>query len=210
MIKIYHMEGRRSERVVWLCEELGLPYELIFKPGDVIGSWALIREVHPMALAPTFQDGDVTICESGAIIEYILARYGQGRLAPAVDSPEFPYYLEWLHFPEGTMANRLMNEKWLQPRPGTFMEQAYDQTMIGVTDKMLKWMDQILAEKQYIAGNDFTAADIMLPLVLNLVQMTGTALGDYSNIPSYLDRLRSRPAFIRTLEICQPLGPPPF
>jgi glutathione S-transferase len=204
------MEGRRSERIVWLCEELAVPYELIFKPGDVVGSWELIKNVHPMGLAPTIRDGDATICESGAIIEYILARYGQGRLRPSVDSAEFPYYLEWTHFAEGSMASRLMNDKWLQPRPGTFMVQAYDATMVGVTDKMLKWVEQTLSEKQYIAGNEFTAADIMMSIVLSLVEMMGTALAEYPHIQRYVQRLRSRPAFIRTLKLCQPLGPPPF
>jgi glutathione S-transferase len=210
VLKIYHMEARRSERVVWLCEELGIPYELIFIPGDVVGSWALIKNVHPMGLAPTVKDGATTICESGAIIEYILARYGQGRLSPAVDSAEFPYYLEWMHFAEGTMAGRLMNEKWLQPRPGTVMERAYDLTMVGVTDRMLNWIEAILAEKQYIAGHEFTAADIMMPMVLNLGHIGGAPLTGYSHIHRYLDRLKARPAYVRTLQICQPLGPPPF
>lgn len=210
MLKIYHIEARRSERIVWLCEELGMEYELIFKPGDVPGSWETIKQVHPMGLAPTIQDGDVVICESGAILQYILAKYGNGKLAPSPTSPDFPYYLEWLHFSEATFANRITTENWLQPKPGSFMEMAYPAVMVGVTDKMLNWINDILSAKQFIAGNEFTAADIMMPISLRLLELVEVNLKDYPHVAAYFERLTSRPAFVRTLEVCQPLGPPPF
>jgi hypothetical protein len=91
-LTIYHIEGRRSERIVWLCEELGLSYKLEFKRGDVPGSMQAIRQVSPlMPVAPTVRYGDQVIVESAGIIEMLLARHGAGRLRPAVDSPDFPY-----------------------------------------------------------------------------------------------------------------------
>src|SRR3984957_14188737 len=101
-LTIYHAEGRRSERIVWLCEELGIPYSLKFKRGDLAGTLDDIRAVCPlMPVAPVIKLDDQVIVESGAILELILARYGKGRLAPTVDSRDYPYYLQWLHFAEG-------------------------------------------------------------------------------------------------------------
>src|ERR1700677_3053868 len=108
-LTIYHLEGRRSERIVWLCEELGLPYKLEFKQGDLAGSMQTIRDLTPlMPVAPTVRIYNQIMVESGAIIELILAREGKGRLVPAIDSPDYPYYLQWMHFAEGSLAARLV------------------------------------------------------------------------------------------------------
>src|SRR5271170_5426350 len=99
-ITIYHLEGRRSERIVWLCEELGVPYKLEYKRGDLAGSMQTIKSVSPlMPVAPTVRIGDQVMVESGAIIELILAREGKGRLEPAVNSPDYAYYLQWMRRP---------------------------------------------------------------------------------------------------------------
>ena len=104
-IVIYHAEGRRSERIAWLCEDLGLPYELKYRRGDVAGSFADIRAVNPgMAVAPTVIYNGQILNESGAILELILDRHGDGRLRPAVNSPDYPAYLMFMHFAEGTLA----------------------------------------------------------------------------------------------------------
>src|SRR6202046_416939 len=104
-LTIYHIEGRRSERIVWLCEELGLPYKLEYKRGDIAASMKAIHEVSPlMPVAPTVRIGDQIMVESGAIIELILARAGNGRLQPAVHSPDYTYYLQWMDFVEGSLA----------------------------------------------------------------------------------------------------------
>ena len=107
-ITIYHLEGRRSERIVWLMEELGLPYKLEFKRGDLAGSMAASRRsTHGMPVAPTVKYGDQVIVESGAIIETILNRHAPGKLQPALDSPDYPYHLIWMHYAEGSLAARL-------------------------------------------------------------------------------------------------------
>ncbi|HWS74756.1 MAG TPA: glutathione S-transferase, partial [Quisquiliibacterium sp.] len=103
-MKIYHAPNSRSIRIVWLFEELGLPYELEkFSLGASEMRSPEYRRVHPMGRVPALQDGDVTLLESGAIVEYVLARYGNGRMAPPVSSPDFPAYLQWLHYAEGML-----------------------------------------------------------------------------------------------------------
>ena len=98
-MKIYYAPNTRAVRIVWLCNELQLPYELErFKLGDKAMRAPEYLHVHPLGRVPTIEDGDTTVFESGAIVQYILARYGQGRLAPTVESPDFGPYLQWLHF----------------------------------------------------------------------------------------------------------------
>ena len=110
-VTIYHLEGRRSERVVWLMEELGLPYKLEFKRGDLGASMAAIKAINPgMPVAPTVKYGDQVIVESGAIIETILNRHAPGKLQPALDSPDYPYHLIWMHYAEGSLAARLFQD----------------------------------------------------------------------------------------------------
>src|SRR5262245_41781804 len=106
-IRIYHIEGRRSFRVVWMCEELGLPYELMFKQGEVFGSMTELRKVNPsMPLAPSVEiDGELLV-ESGAILEVLAARHAPGVLIPAVDSPDYVRHELWMHFAEGSAMAR--------------------------------------------------------------------------------------------------------
>ena len=112
MIMIRHIEGRRSERVAWLLEELGIPYALDFIGGDVMGSLMALEQHHEMRMTPIVEDGDVVMVESSAILEYLLARYGKGSgLRPVEDAPEFPAYLEFLHFAEGTAMQKITADR---------------------------------------------------------------------------------------------------
>ena len=211
MLKIYHIEARRSERVVWLMEELDLPYELIFKPGDIMGSAMAIKAAHPIGAAPTVQDGDVWICESGAVLEYIIARYGEGRFGVPVDQPEFPLYLQWMHFAEGTAMDRILGELMLKP----FLEIAPANTSvlsglyIGAEQRMLNFIEQSLEKHTYFAGKTFTAADIMMFMPAR----SGEHRRDpnaYPRIGEWLERVRDRPAYKRMLARALPNGPPPM
>src|SRR5687767_813680 len=110
-VTIYHLEGRRSERIVWLMEELRLPYKLEFKRGDLMGSMAAIRAINPtVPMAPTVKYGDQILVESGAIIETILDRHAPGTLRPALDSADYPRYVMWMHYAEGSLAARLFSD----------------------------------------------------------------------------------------------------
>ena len=118
-MKIYYAPNTRAVRIVWLFEELGLPYELeTFKLGDSSMRSPGYLKVHPMGRVPTLEDGETTIFESGAIVQYVLAKYGDGRLAPDIASPEFPAYLQWLHYAEGMImppVNSIVVETILLP-----------------------------------------------------------------------------------------------
>jgi glutathione S-transferase len=110
-IVIHHIEGRRSERVAWLLEELGVPYELDFIQGDIVGSLLALEKHHEMRMAPVVHIGDLVMVESGAILELLLARYGKASgLRPSEGAPELPAYLEFLHFAEGTAMAKIMTD----------------------------------------------------------------------------------------------------
>ncbi len=111
MITLYHLDQSRSERVIWLLEELGIDYrlELFLRQPDLYGPAAL-KDAHALGRAPVIRDGDVTLAESGAIVEYLIARHGQGRLSVAPDRPEFAAYLYWLHYAEGSLMLQLLRE----------------------------------------------------------------------------------------------------
>jgi glutathione S-transferase len=112
MIMIRHIEGRRSERIAWLLEELGVPYTLDYIAGDVPGSLLALEQHHEMRMTPIVEDGDVVMVESSAIIEYLLVKYGKGSsLRPAESAPEFPAYLEFLHFAEGTAMQKIISDQ---------------------------------------------------------------------------------------------------
>ena len=161
-MKLYHAPGTRSVRIVWLLEELGLPYELeLHKLGDPRMRSPEYLKVHPMGRVPTLEDGDVRIFESGAIVQYLLARHGGGRMLPAVDSAEFPTYLQWLHYAEGMImppVNTIVVETKLLPperRNDVNVERATKLLL-----RMLTAVDTHMAGRDYLAS-EFSGADIM-------------------------------------------------
>jgi glutathione S-transferase len=222
MIRIYHIEARRSERVAWLLEELAVPYELVFKPGDVMGSGALMQGAHPTPMAPVVEDGGDVLIESGAILETLLNRYGGGRLRPAVTSPEHPRYLEWLHYAEGTaMARFTMEAVSVRLPPSKNPE--VQKRRVGVSARILKYLDDTLARSPYLAGGEFTAADINMHFAIRIgasiaagefgvpsamLQPSDAAYAPYPHLKAYMDRLEARPAFQRMRATTMPQGWP--
>src|SRR6202789_3161710 len=154
-LTIYHIEGRRSERIVWLCEELGLPYQLEYKRGDIAASMKTIHDVSPlMPVAPTVRIGDQVMVESGAIIELILARAGNGRLEPAVNSPDYPYYLQWMHFAEGSFAARAIADYRVALIQGKPKTPAGGYKLVD-TEGVLAFMEDFLSKHAYFGGVGF-------------------------------------------------------
>jgi glutathione S-transferase len=210
MLKIYHIEARRSERVVWLMEELGLPYELIFTPADIMASAAAIKAVHPIGAAPTIQDGDLWLCESGAILEYVIARHGDGRLGVRAGRREFPLYLQWMHFAEGTAMDRILGEMALKP----LLEGAPANTSplavlyVGRTRQLLEFFELSLQDRPYFAGEVFTAADIMMHLPVRVTALRADA-NSFPKVAAWLERVERRDAFKRMVARALPNGPPP-
>lgn len=197
-MKIYHAPNTRSVRIVWLFEELGLPYELEkLKLGDPGMRSPEYLRVHPMGRVPALQDKDTTIVESGAIVQYVLARHGNGRLAPDVSSPDFPRYLQWLHYAEGMImppVNIIVVETILLP-PERRNQVNVDRAT-KLLSRMLSAVDAHLTEREFLAG-DFSGADIMTGHACTVARRLGADVSDKPNVAAYIERLNARPAMQR-------------
>lgn len=215
VVTIYHIEGRRSFRVIWLCEELGIPYRLVFKQGDVRGSMATIREVNPLVpMAPTIgYDGQI-IVESGAILELLQTRYGRGRLAPALTSPDYPAYLQWMHFAEGTAMYRIYAQRFaasvakipIEQVPVGYTADGKNAGPVGV-QAVIDFMEVFLAKHPYFGGQEFSAADIMMEFVPRAAKLTaGFDTVNFPHIQAWLQRVDARPAYKRALAASVPGG----
>ncbi len=202
-ITIYHLEGRRSERIVWLMEELELPYELVYTRGDLGASMAAIRALgHEMPVAPTVVYGDQIIVESGAIIEMILDRHAPDKLEPALDSDQYPTYLMWMHYAEGSLASRLFSDyrAWGMQPPTA-------QSPLVDSEAVVQFADNFLAENPWFGGDEFSAADIMMMFPLNVA--TNLGLVDEAQFPAvaaWKEKAMARPAYQRMLEKARPDG----
>jgi glutathione S-transferase len=190
-MKIYFAPNTRAVRIVWLFEELGLPYELErYKLGDPAMRSAAYRKVHPMGRVPALQDGDVTIFESGAIVEYVLAKYGDGRMTPKQSSPDFPAYLQWLHYAEGMImppVNTIVVETILLP-PDRRNQGNVDRAT-KLLGQMLSAVDQHLAGRDYLAG-EFSGADIMTGHACTVAARLKADVSDKPNIAAYIASTR--------------------
>ncbi len=209
-IVIYHAEGRRSERVVWLCEELGLPYELKYRRGDVSGSFADIRAVNPgMAVAPTVLYNGELLMESGAILELITDRHGKGRVVPPVDSPDYPSHLRFMHYAEGTLASDVIADYRVARATGGKAPRGNE------TDgqRAMRFADDFLKTHPWFGGASFSTADIMMLFPISYaVRMNVADASKYPNIAAWQKKVEDRPAFKRMLAVARPDGrvsPPP-
>ena len=198
MITIVHLDRSRSERIVWLFEELGLPYRLetFLRRPDLFGPEEMKR-VHPLGRAPVIRDGDVALAESGAIVQYVLARHGGGRLEVSPAAPNFARYLYWLHYAEGSLMLQLLRE-WSVDRmlPDADAHPGMARLRDG-TRQHLGTVDEALRASPYLAGPDFTAADIMMayPFTTFRREIRPLDLAPYPAIEAWVRRLEARPAF---------------
>jgi glutathione S-transferase len=202
-IRVHHLQISRSTRIIWLMEELGLPYQLVqHTRGADFRSPPSLYEVHPLGKAPAVEiDGRVMV-ESSAIIEYIVDRHGGGQLLPP-DSDRAEY-LEWLHFAEGTLGMPMLM-RLLGPRLGL------PDTALGFMDaelkKQLDWIENQLEGKAFLCGETFTGADINLEYLLEHAETLGQLMGR-SNLSRYLAALKARPAYIKAIELGGPITMP--
>ena len=194
-MKIYYAPNTRAVRIVWLCNELGLDYELeTFKLGDPAMRAPDYLAVHPMGRVPTLRDGDVTIFESGAIVQYVLAKHGGGRLVPGVESADYPAYLQWLHYAEGMImphVNIVVVETVLLP-PERRNQVNVDRSMRQLA-RMLGAVENALEGRDFLAGA-FSGADIMTGHACIVAGRLGADVSDRPNVRAYIDRLTARPA----------------
>ena len=198
MLTVHHLGVSQSERIVWLCEELGVPYQLKVYDRDPASRLAPAeyKALHPVGTAPIITDGDVVLPESGAIIEYIIGRYGDGRLSIGPSAPNFADYLFWLHFANATMMSRHMMLLGL-PQDADSPIGAWVRERAKATWDLV---EQRLGEAPYFAGDDFTAADIIMLFPLTTMRaFTPVSLDAYPNIRAYLARIGARPAYQRAM-----------
>ena len=196
MLTLHHAPNSRAGRIVWLLEELGLPYELNrmdFHPKDLKSDEHRAR--HPLGRVPVLDDDDVSLFESGAIVEYLITRHSDGGLKPASNSEQYPEYLQWFHYCEGMVMppiNTIVVQTILLPEERRNPE-VLGQAMRLVT-KALAPVETALEGRDYLIG-DFSGADIMLGHAIYMARRLGTFSDDMTNLEAYCNRIEARPAF---------------
>jgi glutathione S-transferase len=204
MLTVHHLGISQSERIVWLCEELGLDYQLVRydRRADNRAAPDDYKALHPMGIAPVITDGDLVLGESGAICDYLCARYGESRLAPTPGDPDFADHLFWFHWSNGTFMTTLMMQLVLasggEGKPAaTFVE---DRSRRG-------WamVEARLAEAPFFGGTKLSTADIMMVYALTTSRaLRGRSLDGFPNIKAYLQRIGERPAYQRAMAKAEP------
>jgi len=201
MLKVHFVAGTRAGRVVWLLEELGLEYEVNIMPFTKEGlKSAEHRSRHALGRVPVLEDGDISIFESGAIIDYVIERHKNGGLKPSVDSEHFAKYLQWFHYCEGMVMppmNTIVVHTVILP------PERRDETVLGQAQRLLtnalKPVNENLEGKDYLIG-DFSGADIMLGHSCFMSNRLGCVSDEMSNIKAYVEKLEARPAFKKAIE----------
>lgn len=213
MITLHHLENSRSQRVLWLLEELGLSYQVKRYARDANTQLAppeLLR-VHPLGKSPVISEDGVTVAESGAIVEYLLDKHGQGRLRPAAGTPERLQFTYWLHFAEGSampfLVMQLVFEK-VRSAPVPFFVKPI---VKGIADKVtssfiapnlqrqLAFMETEISKQPWFAGQEFSAADVQMSFVLEAAAARGGLGALHPSLNGWLARIHARPAYQRAL-----------
>jgi glutathione S-transferase len=214
MIIVHHLNNSRSQRILWLLEELGLEYEIKRYERDpkTMLAPASLREVHPLGKSPTITDGILTLAESGAIVEYLVNRYGDGRLAPKLGTPEHLKYTYWLHYAEGSAMPPLLLSlifDQIEKQPTIFfirpiLRMITSQVKRSFIDPQislhLNYLESKLETSPWFAGSEFTAADIQMSFPIEAAASRAGLDASYPKLMSFLQRIHARPAYQRALE----------
>jgi glutathione S-transferase len=214
MLTVHHLNNSRSQRVLWLLEELGVEYDIRRYQRDAKTMLAPpeLRKVHPLGKSPVITDGDLVIAESGAIIEYLVERYGNGRLLPAAGTPERLRYTYWLHFAEGSAQPFLLLKLifgrvakgpmpfFIRPIAKAIAGKAIEGFIQPNIDRQLDYMEGELAKNPWFTGNEFSAADIQMSFPLEAAAARGGLDGRRPRLMGFLDRIHQRPAYLRAIE----------
>jgi len=205
MITVYHLTSSRSERIVWLLEELGLDYQLErFRREQSGAAPEAMKGIHPLGRAPVIRDGDMVLAESGAIVEYIVHRHGGGRLAVAPNAAAYPRYVYWLHFAEGSLMTLLLIALTLSRLPDGSASPVGNRVQARM-QLMLGFVDAELATVPYFAGADFTAADVMMTFPFTTMRrFLDYDIAPYANIAAYVKRIEARPAYQKAMTLAGP------
>lgn len=199
MLTVHHLNNSRSQRILWLLEELELPYELKCYQRDATTNLAPpeLEAVHPLGKSPVLTDGDNTIIESGAIIDYILRRHGNGRLMPEPGTIEHEQYLQWLHYAEGSAMLPLMLRMYTGRLPdgGAALQPRIDDEL----NRHLGYIDNALEGVDWIVANTFSGADVQLSFVAEIAPLLHPN-GYFPNLAAMRARFQQRPAYQRALK----------
>lgn len=207
MIEVHHLNQSRSHRVLWALEELGLPYEIVrYERLPSMLAPPELKAIHPLGKSPVIRDGEVTLAESGAILEYLIERYGEGRLAPERGSPEWLRYLYFMHYAEGSLMPQLflklvIHKLSLLGMPARGFVNRNIATHLG-------FLEGELASRPYFAGESLTAADIQMSYPLMAAGSRGGLDARYPRLLDYVKRLRNEPALQRAIDKAGPLEAP--
>lgn len=210
MLIVHHLGKSQSERIVWLCEELGIAYELDRYDRDpqTMAAPADYKALHPLGAAPVVTDGETVLAESGAIVDYIVHRHGEGRLTVAPSSADYPHYLYWLHFANGTLQPSLSRNAMMK-RGGVPQDGAFMQAMVARQGQAIARVEERLGQSPYLGGPELTAADIMMVFTLTTMRYFAPFdLAPYPAIRAYLQQIGERPAYRAAMAKGDPDMPP--
>jgi glutathione S-transferase len=198
MIEIHHLNESRSRRITWMLEELELPYEVIQYARDEKTRLAPpeLTKIHPLGKAPTLRDGDQVFIESGAIIEYLVRKYGDGRFAPSMDSPDYNRYMQFLHYAEGSAMLPLMLKLYVSRlgEAGSPLNPRINSEL----QNHLGYLDSEIKDREFFVGKELTGADVQLSFVAQ-VATRGNGREHYPNLAQFVDRIEARPAYLRAI-----------
>lgn len=200
MIRVHHLNNSRSHRVLWLLEELNIPYEIVAYQRDAATMLAPpeLKAVHPLGKSPVIEDGSLVLAESGAILEYLVGKYGGGKLAPAVGTAEHVRYLHWFHFAEGSAMTPLLLKLYFTrvvPAPAPVLDRVNAQISAH-----LDYLDGELSASPYLAGAEFTAADIQMSFPVIAAASRGGLNESRLHLWRWFTTIKQRPAFLRANE----------
>ncbi len=214
MLVVHHLNNSRSQRVLWLLEELGVPYKIQHHQRDAKTMLAPkdLLAVHPLGKSPVVVDGSTTVAETGAIVEYILDQYGKGKLRPAAGTPEHLRYRYWLHFAEGSAMTPLLfklvfDEVQKAPMPFFIkpIAKAISQKVMGVMvwpnlKRQFDFIEAELGRSTWLAGDALTGADIMMSFPLEAAKQRAGLGASHPRMLDFVQRIHARPAYKRALE----------
>ena len=212
MLTVHHLNNSRSQRVLWLLEELGLQYEIVrYQRGPDMRAPKELRDIHPLGKSPVLTDAGKTIAESGAIVEYLTQAYGDGRLLPRPNTPERLRYTYWLHYAEGSAMPPLLLKLLFTVMPKRtpallrpLVRKVSSQVLTALVNPQLKqhmaFWEEELSKTTWFAGNEFTAADIQMSFPLEAAEARAGLEQGHPKAMAFLERIHARPAYIRALE----------
>ena len=214
MITVHHLNNSRSQRVLWLLEELNLPYEIKRYERDpkTIRAPKSLRDVHPLGKSPVITDGNITVAELGAIIDYLVRTYAKDTLSPSEDSAEFRDYQYWMHFSEGSLMPPLLMRMLFEKVKTSPMPFFIKPVAKMIADKVLStfvnpeitlnmsFVDQYLSKHTWFAGDNLSGADFQMSFPLEASVAAGAINNKYPNIHAYVKRFQERDAYLKALE----------